>query len=141
MTIGKAGGWNLVKKYTNDPIMGSKVGIIYVLKLEHILSGKSCFKYGITSSSIKQRYTGKDYREWNITTLAEFKTTNLFTALIEDKISRSVEFAFPPFEVFFGGYTETLPIDFDITILTDFIKTEITNIKELNANKSNQENN
>jgi len=99
--------WNYVKKYTENSDIGNKPGTFYKLLFTNE-SGFQFIKVGITSKTIKQRYSGIKYNDFSYIVLEEIKCNNLESALLEQTFKRETElkkFKFPK-SVSFEGYTE-----------------------------------
>ena len=125
---------NWLTYYLKNPIEGAKRGIFYVLEFKHKSKNHHFIKVGITSKSIKERYVGKEYKDYEYTILVEYVTTNLKSAQIEDNIlsvNQHNRYSFNN-HIEFGGFTEKLQLK---------VKSDILMLEELSQKNIKMETN
>ncbi len=102
------GHFDLVTRYTNDPVKGSEPGVFYELKVTHKPSGIEFVKIGVTSYTSYQRYNRKKYKDFEFEVINEVFDTNLEVAKLEKeykKNNKESKFYLPNY-IDFEGRTE-----------------------------------
>ena len=105
--------FDLVKRYTKNPVKGDEPGTFYKLKVTHIPTGLSFIKIGVTSFTSYQRYDDKRYADFNFEVLDEVHTTNLESALLEREYKRKNKHRrfYLPGYIWFSGRSELYELD------------------------------
>ena len=107
------GHLDYIKRYTEDKELGSQPGIFYKLLITHKPTNLKFIKVGITSVGLDKRFQSKQYDDFDIEELEVVNTTNLESALLEEKFKHDNmhQKFLPPKALRFEGYTECYLLD------------------------------
>ena len=106
----------------------------YIVSFYHKKLKKSFYKVGITVSTVEERFKGKEYEDYNITTLQQFKENKLFIRGLERYILEHTKddiFNFEKYSLYkFSGFSECRKTLEPIKTALEKIKNSINNLKD-----------
>lgn len=107
-------------RYTNNKELGAQPGIFYKLIFTHLVTGIKFIKVGITSKTIEERYSSKQYSDFSYDILEAVHTTNIESAKMERRyIKDNIDSRFYlPKGMWFEGRTECFTYSEDYQLET-----------------------